>query len=419
MPLITVITVVRNGEKTLEQTILSVINQTYQNIEYIVIDEASTDNTLDIIRKYEDRIDYWISEPDEGIYYAMNKGIDLTTGEWINFMNSGDVFVDDHVVNNVFFDHQYNNINIIYGNAIAKKKGGFVKIKAKANINLLNEKVIYRHGVSFVKADTHRQYKFDVKKIPLLGFSLEFECIHRLYKDGKSFHYVDKDILIYDVEGISNNPLKQIRYMYLITKDRFSLLKWIKFRLKQIKYILEKNAICLYIYYFLAGFLQNNMIQKIPVYFLRKVYMKLLGMKIDKGSVINMSQYILRNDRITIGKYSHINQGCLLDGRGGLFIGSSVSISFGVKLITGSHKVNSESFLGDFKSIAIDDYVWIGVGAIILPGCDIGRGAVVAAGSVVTKDVNSYDIVAGIPARKIGERNIGLSYKCQWDIPFF
>jgi glycosyltransferase involved in cell wall biosynthesis len=85
MPLIAVITVVRNGEKTLEQTILSAINQTYTNVEYIVVDGASTDGTLDIIRKYDDRIGYWVSEPDEGIYDAMNKGIDLATGEWINF----------------------------------------------------------------------------------------------------------------------------------------------------------------------------------------------------------------------------------------------------------------------------------------------------------------------------------------------
>lgn len=74
-----------NGESTLEQTIQSVVNQTYDNVEYIIIDGVSTDGTLDIIKKYEDKIDYWQSEPDKGIYDAMNKGIELAFGDWINF----------------------------------------------------------------------------------------------------------------------------------------------------------------------------------------------------------------------------------------------------------------------------------------------------------------------------------------------
>jgi cellulose synthase/poly-beta-1,6-N-acetylglucosamine synthase-like glycosyltransferase len=90
-PLISIVTVVYNGEAFLEETILSVINQAYDNVEYIIIDGGSTDRTIDIIKKYEDKLDYWISESDDGIYDAMNKGIDLVTGEWVNFVNSSDV----------------------------------------------------------------------------------------------------------------------------------------------------------------------------------------------------------------------------------------------------------------------------------------------------------------------------------------
>jgi glycosyltransferase involved in cell wall biosynthesis len=98
LPLVTIITVVFNGEKYLEQTIQSVINQNYDNVEYIIIDGGSTDGTVDIIRKYEDRIDYWVSEPDNGIYDAMNKGISLSTGNIIGIINSDDFYVDDAIV---------------------------------------------------------------------------------------------------------------------------------------------------------------------------------------------------------------------------------------------------------------------------------------------------------------------------------
>ncbi len=102
LPLITVITVVYNRVKYLEDTIKSVINQTYPNVEYIIIDGGSTDGTIDIIKKYEDHIDYWVSEPDKGIYDAMNKGISVTFGEWLNMLNSGDSYYSFMVIENIF-----------------------------------------------------------------------------------------------------------------------------------------------------------------------------------------------------------------------------------------------------------------------------------------------------------------------------
>jgi glycosyltransferase involved in cell wall biosynthesis len=92
-PLITVITAVVNGAQTLEQSILSVINQSYDNLEYIIIDGASGDGTLDIIRRYEQAIDYWVSEPDEGIYDAWNKGIRLARGDWVAFLGADDNYL--------------------------------------------------------------------------------------------------------------------------------------------------------------------------------------------------------------------------------------------------------------------------------------------------------------------------------------
>lgn len=112
-PLLSVITVVYNNAKDIERTILSVVKQTYGNIEYIVIDGASTDGTLAIIHQYQNQIAQIISEPDKGIYDAMNKGLSIATGDYVLFMNSGDEFFEKDTVEKVF--NKAKNADIYYG----------------------------------------------------------------------------------------------------------------------------------------------------------------------------------------------------------------------------------------------------------------------------------------------------------------
>ena len=102
MPKLTIITIVYNNVRDIERTINSVINQTYKKIEYIIIDGKSTDGTLDIVEKYSNQISKMVSEPDKGIYDAMNKGLALATGDYVLFMNSGDEIYDEHTVQEVF-----------------------------------------------------------------------------------------------------------------------------------------------------------------------------------------------------------------------------------------------------------------------------------------------------------------------------
>ena len=112
-PILSVITIVYNNVKDIERTMLSVLNQTYTGIEYILVDGLSNDGTLDIIKKYEGRIAKYISEKDEGIYDAMNKGLDLATGDYVIFMNSGDEFFDVDTVAAVFASAE--DADIYYG----------------------------------------------------------------------------------------------------------------------------------------------------------------------------------------------------------------------------------------------------------------------------------------------------------------
>ena len=111
---ITIVTVVYNDKNNIEKTINSVLNQSYNSKEYIVVDGKSTDGTLEIVKKYADQISVIVSEPDRGIYDAMNKAVDLAHNEWIIFMNSGDVFADNDTLKNVFNEPISKNISFIY-----------------------------------------------------------------------------------------------------------------------------------------------------------------------------------------------------------------------------------------------------------------------------------------------------------------
>ena len=132
-PLISIITSVFNGEKYIEQTILSVLSQSYKNIEYIIIDGGSTDKTLDIIKKYQDKIDYWESSRDNGIYYGFNRGLKQYTGEMVGFVNSDDILYPDAIETLVKYYLANENIDFIFGSV--KKHWGVLHGYKKWKIN--------------------------------------------------------------------------------------------------------------------------------------------------------------------------------------------------------------------------------------------------------------------------------------------
>lgn len=111
---LSIITVNRNNTEGLRKTIESVVSQTYTDFEYIIIDGASTDGSVDIIKEYADRITYWVSEPDNGIYNAMNKGILKAKGEYLQFLNSGDWLVDEGVLQTMI--KYTDDVDILIGN---------------------------------------------------------------------------------------------------------------------------------------------------------------------------------------------------------------------------------------------------------------------------------------------------------------
>lgn len=150
----------------------------------------------------------------------------------------------------------------------------------------------------------------------------------------------------------------------------------------------------------------------VPFHSIRLFFFKLFGLKIGKGSTIHMWTRFFNPKNITIGEDSIIGDHCFLDGRAVLRIGNHVDIASQVLIYNSEHDINSEGFDPIEEPVELDDYVFVGPRAIILPGVKIGKGAVVAAGAVVTDDVKPFDIVAGVPAKTIGERrNKNLHYK--------
>lgn len=144
----------------------------------------------------------------------------------------------------------------------------------------------------------------------------------------------------------------------------------------------------------------------VPSHLFRLFFFRLAGMKIGKGSRIHIGARFFYPANIKIGEGSIIGDNIFLDGRDKLIIGNHVDIASSVMIYNSEHEINSEDFHAISAPVEIEDYVFIGPRAIILPGVKIGKGAVVAAGAVVTKDVPEYMVVGGVPAEVIGERKI-------------
>ena len=424
---ISVITVVYNDVKHIRETMESYFSQTWEEKEYIVIDGGSTDGTAEIIREYEGRLAYWCSEPDGGIYEAMNKGIEHATGDWINILNCGDKYVDKTTLENVITSYTENvsdnpdrkDCSVVFGNSI-EVTGTHKALKyAESDTSKLRYAPTFRHGSSLIKASVHKQNLYDLSKKGRLGYALDWDMLFTLYKNGHRFLHVDVFFEEYMLEGVSNRPYRNLWYNYLITRKNVYDINAGRFLLSTVFSQYRADSVFnLWARAFIVEFLLNCVCPHIPFWSIRRILLKLARIKIGVGTFIMRKVYIMESTLLKIGSHSHINRGCLLDARGGLTIGDNVSVSHNVSLLTGSHDAQSSNFIGIFKPITIDNYAWVGANSTVLQGVHIGEGAVVAAGAVVTKDVEPYCIVAGIPAKKIGERNKNLSYNCNGWMPF-
>jgi glycosyltransferase involved in cell wall biosynthesis len=216
-PTLSVITIVYNNVRDIERTMLSVLNQTYQQIEYIVVDGASTDSTLDIIKRYENRIARLISEEDNGIYDAMNKGLKLATGDYVIFMNSGDEFYANNTVEKVFAsaddaDIYYGETEMINGQL---QSLGQRRHKAPENFTWrsFNYGMSVSHQAIYIKRSLTEPYD------PKYKLSADIDWIIRAAKKAKKIVKVEGYVAKYLVGGMSKTKHRQS------LAERFDIMK--------------------------------------------------------------------------------------------------------------------------------------------------------------------------------------------------
>lgn len=200
--MVSVITVVKNDAAHIEETMCSVLDQQYGDLEYVIKGGRSKDATPEIvdsvIRQYPDRRIRYVDTPDGGIYDAMNQAVAICRGEWILFMNSGDLFVSPHVLADIFGKKDVQKADVLYGDAIVSAKAG--QAVWKADFPSINRKMPFCHQACLIRRELLKQTPFDLQ----YRIAADYDNLLTLYEKGARFLYVDRLIAVFCLQGVSS-----------------------------------------------------------------------------------------------------------------------------------------------------------------------------------------------------------------------
>jgi glycosyltransferase involved in cell wall biosynthesis len=202
-PKLSIITINYNNAEGLRRTIKSIVNQSFKQFEYLVIDGGSTDNSTDVIRQYSEQISYWSSEPDAGIYNAMNKGIKQAKGEYLLFMNSGDELSGDTTLTRIF--EHLNETDIVYFDILLQHPSGHSEVKKCPNVLTFSYFVLHTipHQSAFIRKelfDKHGLYDETLRIVSDWAF-----FINVIFKFNASYKHISDTFSIYHLDGISSD----------------------------------------------------------------------------------------------------------------------------------------------------------------------------------------------------------------------
>ncbi len=266
-PVVSIITVVKNDITHIEETILSVLNQTYGNVEYVVVDGASTDGTLEVIKKYQKYIDLWVSEPDKGVCYGFNRGVDLVTGNWVEFLNSGDFLYNNTVLADIFSGKKIDSDGV-YGSMVGCVDGRRVLVEAHEKVEENAwEGMKLIHETLFVKAEIMKKFKFDTRYMVSCDGDFVLKCVAGGYK------FTKVNVVVYEAhaQGFSaKHWLVARKENWQITRKYFPGLRTDLFHLQGL------------VYFVVFRFFKRVM-SAVGVYnFLKRYYRRWFGDKIKR-----------------------------------------------------------------------------------------------------------------------------------------
>jgi glycosyltransferase involved in cell wall biosynthesis len=250
-PKISIVTVVYNDVNHIEATINSVLNQTYKNIEYCILDGGSFDGTLEIVNKYTKRINNFVSEKDDGIYDAMNKGIYLSSGDYILFLNSGDEFVNYDIIEQLAnYILSNNSVDVLYGDVkVYKTTHDFMYLRKSKDISNIKRDMVASHQSCLIKRELHLKENYDLK----YKLASDYNFILKIFLNGATILRIPLAIAIITDGGVSDLNRKNVFREKLIIKNEltFSIVNYVHYYydliymnlLNLIKNSLSKNSL--------------------------------------------------------------------------------------------------------------------------------------------------------------------------------
>ncbi|MFM6994745.1 MAG: glycosyltransferase family 2 protein [Sediminibacterium sp.] len=241
LPKISVVTVCYNAELFIEDTIRSVINQTYENIQYIVIDGQSKDQTMSIIQGYKNHINVLLSEPDGGIYDAMNKALDYVSGTWVIYLNAGDTFHHSNTIFDIFnAGYDTSNVHFIYGDTIGMENKIEKAVLKPLDLKHFWKRIPICHQSCFIRTDIQRSNYYSLN----YKVSSVYDFFYKCYLQGFSFKYIPVTISKYDLNGYSSLSLLWL-WDYTRISLNYSKGKRLKVLVKICSYFVVRSFIYL------------------------------------------------------------------------------------------------------------------------------------------------------------------------------